>query len=70
MTPRGLPRTEAATYIGCSPRKFDYMVKDGRMPPPRMLDSKKIWDTLELNDFFDDLPREQQHVAGSVWDEN
>lgn len=75
MTPRGLPRTEAATYIGCSPRKFDYMVEDGRMPSPRLLDTKKLWDVLELNEFFDALPRAKEandnnEDSGSEWDED
>lgn len=57
MLPRGLPRTEAATYIGCKPRKFDAMVIDGAMPAPRMIGNKKVWDRLELDEFFDSLPR-------------
>lgn len=68
MNPRGLPRTEAATYIGCSPRKFDYMVVDGLMPSPRMIGTKKIWDRIELDEFFETLPK-----AGDVandWDES
>ena len=33
--PRGLSRVESAAYIGVSVGKFDEMVADGRMPPPR-----------------------------------
>ena len=57
MTPRGLPRSNAAEYVGCSPRKFDQMIDDGRMPKPRLIDSKKVWDRLELDEAFDALPR-------------
>ena len=57
IIPRGMPRTEAAAYVGCSPRKFDGMVADGLMPVPRLIGSKKIWDRLELDEFFDSLPR-------------
>lgn len=57
MIPRGLPRTEAATYIGCKPRKFDGMVDDGLMPNPRLIGTKKVWDRIELDEFFDALPR-------------
>lgn len=72
MIPRGLPRTEAAIYVGCKSRKFDYMVEDGRMPRPRMIDSKKVWDVLELNEFFDALPRAKEandnKDSGSEWE--
>lgn len=54
---RGLRRTEAADYVGVSPSKFDGLVADGRMPPPRLLDGCVIWDLLELDAAFDDLPR-------------
>lgn len=57
MMPRGLPRTEAAAYVGCCPRTFDAMVADGAMPAPRMIGSKKVWDRLELDESFESLPR-------------
>ena len=68
MVPRGLPRTTAATYIGCSPRKFDDLVVEGRMPKPRLIDSKKVWDRIELDEAFDALPR--LGVSGNDWDES
>jgi predicted DNA-binding transcriptional regulator AlpA len=55
---RGLSRIEAAIYIGVSPSKFDQMVDDGRAPRPRLIDSRKVWDVIELDLTFDDLPRE------------
>jgi excisionase family DNA binding protein len=41
---RGLSRVEAAMYIGISASKFDELVHDGRMPAPRRIDSRKVWD--------------------------
>ena len=67
---RGIPRTAAATYIGCSVRKFDDLVGSGRMPLPRLIDSKKVWDILELDKFFDDLPRLEDNDNGNEWDES
>jgi hypothetical protein len=32
-------------YIGVSPTAFDKLVADGRMPQPRRIDGRKIWDT-------------------------
>ena len=64
---RGLPRTKAAEYIGCSPRKFSDMVRDGAMPAPRKIGDKKVWDRLELDDAFEALPR---HGEGfNEWDD-
>ena len=56
LPPRGLSRIEAAAYIGISVTKFDAMVADRRMPPPRPIDSRKVWDRLELDAAFSDLP--------------
>ena len=69
MTPRGLPRVAAAEYVGCSSRKFDTMVTDGEMPQPRMIGAKKVWDRLELDEFFEALPRAGE-VAINDWDED
>ena len=67
---RGLSREEAAMYLGISPSKFDELVGDGRMPRPRMIDCRKVWDVYELDMAFDELPREDgPSTAGSSWDD-
>ena len=53
---RGLSRVEAALYVGISPTKFDELVSDGRMPPPKRIDTRKIWDVRALDVAFDALP--------------
>jgi hypothetical protein len=40
-------------YIGISPSKFDELVADGRMPQPVKIDSRKLWDILQLDLAFD-----------------
>ena len=65
MNPRVLSRSRAAEYVGCSPRKFDQMILDGLMPAPRMIGTKKIWDRVELDEAFEELPRE---IEGDEWD--
>lgn len=54
--PRGLSRTEAALYVGVSAAKFDQMVKEGSMPAPKTLGSRKVWDRLEVDAAFSELP--------------
>jgi len=53
---RGLSRVEAALYVGVSPSLFDEMVKDGRMPKPRRINSRTVWDKRQLDEAFDALP--------------
>ncbi len=52
LPPRGLSRVQSAAYIGISPTLFDEMVKDGRMPPPVRINSRVLWDRLQLDDAF------------------
>jgi excisionase family DNA binding protein len=67
---RGLSRDEAAMYIGISPSKFDELVEDGRMPGPRRIDGRKVWDMRELDLRFDDLPHENSGATrGNSWDD-
>lgn len=56
--PRGLGRDEAARYVGVGSTKFDEMVKDGRMPKPKRVDGRTVWDRIALDASFSDLPDE------------
>jgi predicted DNA-binding transcriptional regulator AlpA len=61
---RGLSRIEAAMYLGISPSKFDELVRGGRMPKPKRIDTRKVWDLYQLDLAFDELPDE-----GNSWDD-
>jgi predicted DNA-binding transcriptional regulator AlpA len=54
--PRGLSRVSAASYVGISPSTFDSLVRDGRMPPPKRINSRTVWDIRQLDEAFDALP--------------
>lgn len=56
ILPRGLHREEAAEYIGVSASKFDELVRDGRMPPPKEIDARRVWDRHRLDAAFEELP--------------
>ena len=43
-------------YLGITPSKFGELANDGRMPRPRMIDCRKVWDVYELDMAFDELP--------------
>lgn len=62
LPPRGLSRVMAAAYLNLSPGKFDQLVEDGRMPPPKRVDGRKIWDRLALDTAFDALPDDGELV--------
>lgn len=56
LAPRGLSRVEASAYVGVSPSLFDEMVSDGRMPQPKEINARRVWDRIGLDRAFDSLP--------------
>jgi hypothetical protein len=68
---RGLSRVEAAVYVGIGITKFDEMVADGRMPGPKRVDGRKIWDIRRLDIAFDALPGDDGSgdTSWDDWDE-
>jgi predicted DNA-binding transcriptional regulator AlpA len=55
---RGLSRVESAIYVGVSATLFDEMVKDGRMPMPKRINGRVVWDIRALDEAFEALPDE------------
>jgi predicted DNA-binding transcriptional regulator AlpA len=66
LEPRGLSRAKAAAYIGVSPTLFDEMVSDGRMPPPKKINTRTVWDRQRLDEAFEALPDKESR---NPWDE-
>jgi predicted DNA-binding transcriptional regulator AlpA len=64
--PRGLSRLESAAYIGVSPALFDEMVRDGRMPRPKVINSRVVWDRRQLDLAFEALPIKEQTMTTLV----
>lgn len=54
-TRRGLNRVQAAEYIGIGASKFDALVDDRRMPEPKKIDGRRVWDKHALDRAFDKL---------------
>jgi predicted DNA-binding transcriptional regulator AlpA len=65
IEPRGLSRIDSAQYVGVSASKFDEMVRDGRMPPPKRINSRTVWDRLRLDQAFENLP---ENDSDNPWD--
>lgn len=68
LPPRGLNRVEAARYVGVSVTLFDQMVADERMPAPKRINSRTVWDRLALDIYFEALPINDAQPAKSDWD--
>ena len=58
--PRGMSRDEASRYVGVGVTKFDEMVADRRMPRPKRVDGRVIWDRFQLDAAFTDLPDDKR----------
>lgn len=67
--PRRLLRRErAATYLDISPASFDNMRKDGKIPAPKVMGNFVVWDSVELDQFVDQLPYEGDRPTDFGWD--
>jgi predicted DNA-binding transcriptional regulator AlpA len=67
IIPRGLSREQSAQYIGISPSLFDQLVKDGRMPKPKRINARTVWDRRKLDEAFDAL--DDDSAVCDPWDE-
>lgn len=69
LAPRLIGRDAAAEYISVSPTTFDLMMKDGRMPRPKLLRGRRrAWDVRALDAAIDRLPVDGDDVqADETW---
>lgn len=63
----GLGEVEAAAAIGISASKFRALVNDGRMPSPRRIDGRSVWDVDELRAAFKALPHDGGDEKANSW---
>jgi predicted DNA-binding transcriptional regulator AlpA len=66
VVPRGLSREQSARYIGISPSLFDQLVKDGRMPQPKRINARTVWDRKKIDEAFDAL--DDDSAVSDPWD--
>ena len=62
----GLPEPEAAASVGVSVSKFRELVVDGRMPRPRRIDGRIVFDVDELRAAFKAIPHEAE-AESDTW---
>lgn len=66
LSPRGLSRVQSADYLGVGTTLFDELVEDGRMPKPKRINSRNVWDRFELDAAFEVLPGDED---SNPWDQ-
>lgn len=64
----GMSRSEVAIAIGVSPNSVDLMVKEGRLPPPRLWHSRKLWLVREIEAAMSDWPAEGETEGSGFFD--
>ena len=66
--PLGLSREDAAHHIGIGTTLFDEMVADGRLPPPKRMNSRRVWNRVALEQAFAELPDDGPINDDNPWD--
>ncbi|MDX0610894.1 MULTISPECIES: helix-turn-helix transcriptional regulator [Sinorhizobium] len=64
--PRGLTREEAARYVGIGVTKFDELVAERRMPRPKRVGGRVVWDRYQIDAYFTDLPDQKPGLEGQL----
>jgi excisionase family DNA binding protein len=55
FAPRGLSTDEAARYVGVGRTMFEELVARRKMPRPKRVGSRAIYDRFEVDAYFSDL---------------
>ena len=68
VVPFAVSRDAAAALLGVSSGFFDRLVKDGRMPKPREVDGRVLWDSDEVRAAWRAIPKRGEG-RGNSWDD-
>lgn len=74
LPPVGVNREQAATLVGIGASLFDRLVYERRMPEPRVIAGRLVWDVEEVVSAFRALPHRSEPVdagrqEGNPWDD-
>jgi hypothetical protein len=64
----GLNREDAARHIGIGTTLFDEMVTDGRMPLPKCINTRRVWNRAAIEQAFAELPDDSTANDDNPWD--
>jgi predicted DNA-binding transcriptional regulator AlpA len=68
VVPFAVSRETGAELIGISPNHFDKLVKEGRLPAPREVGGRILWDSEEIRAAWRAMPRRGQPPPVNEWD--
>jgi predicted DNA-binding transcriptional regulator AlpA len=68
IVPYAVSRETAAELLGISAGTFDKLVKAGKLPEPREVESRILWDSAEIRAAWRAMPRRGQQPPGNEWD--
>lgn len=68
LPPIGINREQAANFIGVSISLFDEMVGDGRMPKPKRINARLVWDRRSVERAFAKLPGGDSEESENDWE--
>lgn len=66
--PRGLSKVEACRYLGIGSTLFDQLIAEGKLPKPKRIASRVIWDRIALDVAFNDMPEDGKSGLDSMLD--
>jgi hypothetical protein len=70
IVPYAVGKQAAAALISISAGFFDKLVGDGRMPEPRELDGRVLWDSEEVKAAWRAIPKRGQAARRNSFDED
>jgi hypothetical protein len=56
-------------YVGVGATKFDELVATGRMPKPKCIDNRRVWDIFELDRAFELFPDDDSGQIDRTWED-
>jgi predicted DNA-binding transcriptional regulator AlpA len=68
VIPLAVSRETAAQLLGISAGTFDKLVKTGKLPEPREVESRILWDSKEIEAAWRAMPRRGQPATVNEWD--
>lgn len=66
--PFAVPLDAAAALVGVSSNYFGQLVEEGRMPQPREIGRRVLWDTEEVKAAWRAIPKRGEAAKANSWD--
>ena len=68
IIPFAVSRDTGAALLGISGGTFDKLVRAGKLPEPREVESRILWDAKEIEAAWRAMPKRGQPSTSNEWD--